>query len=79
MIGHEDYRHNKDQQEEWSTWIGKPWRRLEYLRQRVFWNGECVDTTRTWAATLGLRRLGWHFHLSITRALGSDYSDEPNQ
>jgi hypothetical protein len=79
VIGTDTYRAYGDQQEEYSAWIGKPWRRLEYLRQRSFWKGECVNTDRTWSATLGLLRLGWHFHLTITRSVSADYSDEPNQ
>jgi len=63
--------------EENIAWIGKPWRRLELLVQRTFWKGECVDRTWTASASLGLRRLGWHLHIALTRQVGQDYSDEP--
>lgn len=80
LYGHSTYGPTAhDSSQETTYWIGKPWRRLELLIQRVFWKDECIDTTWTASATLGLRRLGWHFHGSLTRQLGADYSDEENQ
>lgn len=79
LMARDVVRFNAGEQEEDTRWIGKPWRRLELLVQRSFYKGECVDTTWTASASLGLRRLGWHLHVALTRSVGMDYSDEPHQ
>ena len=79
MVGRYCYRYNGESQEEAATWIGKPWRRLELLRTRTFYKGKCVDTQRTWSLNLGSVRLGLHLNVSLTRAVGADYSDEEHQ
>lgn len=76
MIGRYDILWNQNDQRERCWWIGKPWRRVELLMQDVFWRGERVDRTTTSSLTIGFRRLGWHLHISLTRAVGMDYSDE---
>jgi hypothetical protein len=58
-------------------WIGKPWRRLELLNHRYYYRGECIETTWTASASLGLRRLGWHLHFALTRDRDQNYSEEP--
>lgn len=40
------------------------------------WKGETERTDVTYALDLGLRRLGLHFHLSVTHSPTLDYSDE---
>jgi len=68
--------------------IGKPWRRVELLRNRYFYKGEQVEVTRDLTAHeqvevtrdltahVGFRRLGIGFTFSIVQASYLDYGDE---
>ncbi len=64
---------------EQTRWIGKPWRRIELLRRRHFYKGECVDEGFDLTVHVGSRRLGLGFTLILMRQTVLDYSDEPNQ
>lgn len=81
-FGHEVakyWQNQRDDHQEETRWIGKPWRRIELLTTRSFYKGECVDTIRHFTVSLGCRRLGLHTQFSFTHQLGLDYSEEPNQ
>lgn len=84
MIGHNVASTITDSQRRWenretSRWIGKPWRRVELVVQDYLHDGERY--ARDWWVTLsvGSIRLGWHFHATLTRSPGFDYSDEEHQ
>ena len=75
-VGRDLWPAGQDGHEEDCRWIGKPWRRLELLINRHFWQGELVERNWTASVTLGLRRLGWTLQFSLTRDQVQDWSEE---
>ena len=76
LISREDTAYFGADQPEQIRWIGKPWRRVELLTQRVFYRGEEIDRTRTLSIHFGLRRLGFGITISLVKASVLDYSEE---
>ena len=77
MIGHNEVTY-WDGPRERSWWIGKPWRRLEVLRQDHLYKGEVTSTT--WDVTLHValfRRIAFTF--SLLRDSWIDYSEVEHQ
>lgn len=76
LVGREDSPATAwDNHSEHLRWVGKPWRRIELLTHRHYWNGEQTEVDRTLTMHLGRKRGG----LSATLALsldGYDYSEE---
>jgi hypothetical protein len=56
-------------------WVGKPWRRVELLTQRYFWNGVETEVNRTLTVHLGWPRFGLSVSLTLSRD-HYDYSEE---
>jgi len=57
------------------AWIGKPWRRVELLTHRHFWQGEQIEVDRTLTLHLGRKRGGFSVTLILSRD-HYDYSEE---
>jgi hypothetical protein len=77
IVGREDFTGFGPDQREEHRWIGKPWRRVELVRNLVFYRGELIDVGRTLSIHLAIRRLGLALSLTLVRQSALDYSEEP--
>ena len=75
-VGREDSSVFGANQREEIRWIGKPWRRVELLTNRVFDKGEQIDVTRDLTFHIGFRRLGIGLTFSIVRASYLSYDED---